>query len=124
MFPLILEAYWELVRFERHVARGDFAELYSRVRDCSIRRTRRNPDRVGQVSAAVDLASIWFWKKVSCLHRSAAGACLLRRRGIAAQLVIGAELMPFRAHAWIEVEGRVVNDKPYVSEMYAVLERC
>jgi hypothetical protein len=24
----------------------------------------------------------------------------------------------------VEVEGRVVNDKPYVSEIYAVLDRC
>jgi hypothetical protein len=51
-------------------------------------------------------------------------ACLLKQHGIAAQLVIGAQQMPFKAHAWVEVDGRVVNDKPYMSEIYAVLERC
>src|SRR6267142_2468310 len=28
-------------------------------------------------------------------------------------MVIGAQQMPFKAHAWVEVDGRVVNDKPY-----------
>ena len=40
------------------------------------------------------------------------------------RLIIGAQQMPFKAHAWVEVDGRVVNDKPYTSEIYAVLDRC
>jgi len=32
--------------------------------------------------------------------------------------------MPFQAHAWVEVEGKVVNDKPHVQDHYAVLDRC
>jgi hypothetical protein len=58
-----------------------------------------------------------------CLQRSAATACLLKRCGIPAQMVIGAQQMPFKAHAWVEVDGRVVNDKPYMTEIYAVLDR-
>ena len=45
-------------------------------------------------------------------------------RRVPAQMVIGSQQMPFRSHAWVEVEGRVVNDKPYMREMYAVLDRC
>jgi hypothetical protein len=51
-------------------------------------------------------------------------AYLLKSYGVPARMVIGARQMPFRAHAWVEVNGRVVNDKPYVREMYAVLDRC
>jgi len=58
------------------------------------------------------------------LQRSAATACLLKKYGVAAQLVIGTQPLPFKAHAWVEVEGTVVNDKPYIREMYAVLDRC
>jgi hypothetical protein len=61
---------------------------------------------------------------VLCLQRSAATACLLRRYCVEAHMVIGAQQMPFKAHAWVEVGGRVVNDKPYVAEMYSVLDRC
>jgi hypothetical protein len=37
--------------------------------------------------------------------------------------VIGIQQIPFNAHAWVEVEGQVVNDRPYMQKMYAVLER-
>jgi len=39
-------------------------------------------------------------------------------------MVIGAQKLPFKAHAWVEVNEQVVNDKPYTREMYAVLDRC
>jgi hypothetical protein len=38
--------------------------------------------------------------------------------------VIGSQQMPFKAHAWVEVDGRVVNDKQYVHELYARLDQC
>jgi hypothetical protein len=70
------------------------------------------------------MACIWYWKEVLCLQRSAATACLLRRFGVHSELVIAVQQMPFKAHAWVEVDGRIVNDKPYMREMYAVLDRC
>jgi hypothetical protein len=124
MFFLTIQAYRELIRFNFCVARNDFASLYAEVRACRVDKNHSRQEARQEIPTAVDRASIWFWKEVSCLHRSAATACLLKRYGVPAQLVIGAQLMPFRAHAWIEVEGKVVNDKPYVSEIYAVLDRC
>jgi hypothetical protein len=82
------------------------------------------PDAIEKICAAVDMACIWYWKEVLCLQRSVATACLLKHYGVSAQMMIGAQQMPFKAHAWVEVDGRVVNDKPYVQEMYAVLDRC
>lgn len=72
----------------------------------------------------VDLACIWYWKEALCLQRSAATACLLKRCGVPAQMVVGVQRMPFKAHAWVEVDGRIVNDKPYMHELYAVIDRC
>ena len=83
-----------------------------------------SPDITERICAAVDMACIWYWKEALCLQRSAATACLLKQYGVAAQMMIGAQQMPFKAHAWVEVDGRVVNDKPYIREMYAILERC
>ena len=51
-------------------------------------------------------------------------AVLLRRHGWNAEMVIGAQLLPFQSHAWVEIDGRVVNDKPYIAEIFQVLERC
>jgi hypothetical protein len=105
------------------LSRGDFAVMYERVR-CERLRNRANMNAAEGICRAVDIASVWYWKQVPCLQRSAATTCLLRRYGIAAQLVIGVESRPFRAHAWVEVSGRVINDKSYMREMYTVLDRC
>jgi prolyl oligopeptidase len=48
----------------------------------------------------------------------------LRQLGVPAELVIGAQPLPFRAHAWVEVRGVVINDKVSATENYAVLDRC
>ena len=124
MSLLFLEACWQLVRFDFYLARRDFAALHGKVRKCPVRVPAKCPHSVEQICAAIDLACIWYWKQVLCLQRSAATACLLKGRGIPAEMVIGAQPLPFKAHAWVEVDGRVVNDKPYTPQMYAVLDRC
>jgi hypothetical protein len=121
---LVLKAYLKLIHFDLYLARGSFAALYKKVRNYPIGATVSADDAVERICSAVDMASIWYWKEALCLQRSAATACLLKEYGVPAQMVIGAQRMPFKAHAWVEVDGRVVNDKPYTSEMYAVLDRC
>ena len=73
---------------------------------------------------AVDLACVFYFKPVLCLQRSAATIVLLRRRGWHAEMVIGAQLLPFQSHAWVEIQGNVVNDKPYINQIFQVLDRC
>ena len=73
---------------------------------------------------SVDYACVLYFKKVLCLQRSAATTLLLRRSGWDAEMVIGAQIMPPKSHAWVEVGGIVVNDKPYMLDIYKVLDRC
>jgi len=124
MLPLFLQAYWKLVFFDFFLIRGRFDALHRTVRACPTRRRMLRGDVVRRVCSAVDMACIWYWKEALCLQRSAATACLLREHGVSARLVIGAQQLPFKAHAWVEVEGVIVNDKPYMPEIYAVIEEC
>ena len=124
MSLLVFKAYGKLIYFDLYLARRNFSALYEKVRNYPVQRNLPSPPSVEEICAAVDMACIWYWKEALCLQRSAATACLLKEFGVPAQLVIGAQQMPFKAHAWVEVEGRVVNDKPYMHEMYAVLDRC
>jgi len=124
MFRLALQAYIELIRFDCYLARGDFEGLYQRVRNSPVHTTSGTQQSVERICAAADLACIWYWKEALCLQRSAATTRLLKRCGIPAQLVIGVQQLPFKAHAWVEVDGRVVSDKPYMPQVYAVLDRC
>ena len=121
---LVLKAYLKLILFDLYLARGNFEALYQKVREYPIGKPKEIPDAIQIICASVDLACIWYWKEALCLQRSAATACLLKECGVPAQLVIGAQQMPFKAHAWVEVDGRVVNDRPYTPEMYAVVDRC
>jgi len=124
MLFLILKAYLKLIHFDLYLARGNFAALYHKVRKYPIGKQTPGQDAVEHICSAIDMACIWYWKEALCLQRSAATACLLKEYGVPAQMVIGAQHMPFKAHAWVEVGGRVVNDKPYTPEIYAVLDRC
>lgn len=121
---LAIEAYFKLAYFDVYLALGGFSALYERVRDYPIGKQTPSTDPIQSICSAIDIACIWYWKNALCLQRSAATACLLKKHGVAAQLVIGTQQIPFKAHAWVEVDGRVVNDKPYVAETYDELDRC
>lgn len=81
-------------------------------------------DVVYRVCQAVDYACVWYPKRVLCLQRSAVTTCLLRGCGVNAQMVMGAQRVPFKAHAWTEVDGRAVNERRDVQKIYGVWERC
>lgn len=73
---------------------------------------------------AVEVASVLYFKQVHCLQRSSVTAKLLRSAGWNAHLVIGVQMTPFASHAWVELEGIVVNDKPYMRQKYRVLSQA
>ncbi|MGH9347716.1 MAG: lasso peptide biosynthesis B2 protein [Vicinamibacterales bacterium] len=109
---LIVRALYELARFDVIHAWYGFAGIE---RQLVSQPVRDRPARAGSEEAvceAVALASCLYCKPVLCLQRSACAARLLRRRGVAARLVIGYRPVPFYSHAWVDVGGRVVNDSP------------
>jgi Transglutaminase-like superfamily len=120
---LMLRALWELARYDLvRVTRG-FQRLYQGLEQQKIASsaTRHVPEAL--VCDAVCLASCFYWKPVVCLQRSVVAARLLKKYGIAAQLVIGYRPSPFFSHAWVEVDGRVVNDSPGYKQRLQVLSR-
>jgi hypothetical protein len=78
---------------------------------------------LSSVRAALDRAAVWYPRARLCLARSAVATCLLRWHGLPSRMIVGARLMPFHAHAWVEVNGEVVNDSPRVQSTYKVLDR-
>jgi hypothetical protein len=121
---LMVLAYLKFIYVEVLLARGDFAAIYEKTRAFPIGKCPRQTDTIDRVCLAVNMACIWYWKEVLCLQRSVVTVWLLRRYGVPARLVIGVQQLPFKAHAWAEVTGCVVNDKPYMQEIYTALEQC
>jgi hypothetical protein len=121
---LFFRAYRELLWLELQLRGRGFAAVHEAVKTLRPGDSDPRPDAYEEVCRAVDIACVFYFKEVQCLQRSAATARLLRRRGIYAELVIGVQQWPFRAHAWVEIAGRVVNDKPHITEGFAVIDRC
>jgi hypothetical protein len=80
-------------------------------------------EAVPAVVQAVGIAKVLYVKPVFCLQYSAAITRLLRRRGVPAELVIGCHLAPMYAHAWVEVEGKVVVEQIDAQEFFCILDR-
>lgn len=125
MTQLIIEAYLLLAQVEFLMHVGDLKLVHTHVRKSLIgdHRSQAAPS-VHDLCHAIDLACVVYLKQVQCLQRSAATTLLLRRYGYKAEMVIAARLFPFKSHAWVEEDGVIVNDKPYMLDIYRVLERC
>jgi Transglutaminase-like superfamily/Coenzyme PQQ synthesis protein D (PqqD) len=103
---------------------ASFSAFYHTVKRWPVSGGPGDPEAVAPVCEAVDKATTWYPKQAMCLQRSAVATCLLRSRGLPAQMVIGCRKIPFKSHAWAELYGLVVNDKEKVKEFYRVLDRC
>jgi hypothetical protein len=125
MKRLVFESWLLLLGFELAMRFRDFKSLHEIVRTQEVNIARAT-DHISdeQLCRAVDIACVIYFKQVLCLQRSAATTILLRRYGRKAEMVIGARVIPFQSHAWVEIGDRVVSDKPYMLEIYRVLERC
>jgi hypothetical protein len=86
-----------------------------------VRTSSHEPATIGTL---VDMAGRVVPFSSTCLTRSLALVWLLRRRGVHGELRLGVRTTAdgFGSHAWVEHEGRPVNDTPIVSESFTVLE--
>jgi Transglutaminase-like superfamily len=124
MRSLFWQAFLELIRHDLFLRRHDFSALHSKVHLLPVATRIPQSGDSARICQAVAYACIWYARPVLCLQRSAVAVTLLRKYGIPAEMIIGAQRLPLKAHAWVEVEGRVVNDKPEVQTDYLVMERC
>lgn len=113
-----------LIVFDVRGLDHNFAKMHTVVSTWPVAQ-RKIPDQaVEHVCRAVNYACSWYPKRVRCIQRSAVTTCLLRDWGIAAQMVMGAQVLPIKAHAWTEVDGRAIDERRDVQRVYAVWERC
>jgi hypothetical protein len=102
----------------------NFARMHRFVSERRVSTKEASGKAVNDVCSALNYACTWYPKRVLCLQRSAVTTCLLRGCGVRASMVMGAQILPFKAHAWTEVEGQVINERRPIGTIYTVLERC
>jgi Transglutaminase-like superfamily len=101
-----------------------FGTIYSTVKRWKVRESECDGGLVDQVCTAVNYACVFYPKPALCLQRSFVTTFLLRKYGVPAQMVLGAQKLPFKAHAWVELNGQAVNERSNVQATYAVWDRC
>jgi Transglutaminase-like superfamily len=118
------KALWLLISFDCIALVARFNGVYRWVNSSPIGKpSLYRPPVVDEICAVVNLACSYYPKTAACLQRSAVAARMLLRRGVPAHVVIGIQQFPFASHAWVEVHGVVVNDKPKVKEVYLEIDR-
>lgn len=122
---LFWKAFLGLLAFDALLLGRNFARLHRIVRRWPVAKENEPVETVDRVAEAVNRALMWYPKHVLCLQRSAVTTCVLRNQGVHAQMVLGAQKFPFKAHAWVEVNGKVVNERnSHLLSAYGVWERC
>lgn len=100
-----------------------FRRVHALVRRWPVRNVRRRREAC-EVWAAIDAAARFALKPIQCLERAVITACMLRTFGHPAEMVVGVQRVPFYAHAWVELDGRIITDPPERVAGLAVVERC
>ncbi len=127
---LFVRAFFLVMFYDLLLARDDFPGIHRRVQKYPIRDKHKPKNAVAaedvrdKICRTLNNACVFYPRRAECLQRSAVLTCLLRRYGLSAQMVIGTQKLPFRAHAWVELDGRVVNDKQDMPQLYAEIARC
>jgi len=120
---LYLRVIWELLRYDCLFAwRGMQAVKPGKRKPTGFAQDRGDVD-CGVIVEAVRSVTPFYWKPIRCLQRSVVTARVMRSAGLPAEIVIGYRLNPFLSHAWVEMDGHVVNDSPVYQRSLQVVER-
>jgi hypothetical protein len=71
---------------------------------------------------AVAMAAAVYPGRAQCLERSLVLYYYLRRRGVAVQFLMGVQMYPFMAHAWVEYQGVPINDVEEHVKLFTPIE--
>lgn len=114
-----LTAFFSLLAFDLLLKFRGFESLIKKVEHWPTTGPRTTDlETCRRVRAMVDRAQVYYPKKAMCLQHSAVVTCLLRRRGVPAEMILAAQHFPTKAHAWVEVAGTVVNENQSVRTKY------
>lgn len=93
---LTVRALFGLLAFDVFGFGRNFAKMHRFVTGYEVIPHTAAAQTVERVCEAVNYACVWYPKRVLCLQRSALTTCLLRKYGVPAKMVIGAQTVPFK----------------------------
>ncbi len=125
---LVLHAYVVLIRLDVLLRRSGFQRVRSRIdRVNEVTRTSDDDDirRARHYARRIENASHLPFARDTCLYKSLTLHAWLRRQGFLSQIVIGVSRddSGMLSHAWVELDGHVVNDDRTVVSRFSPLRQ-
>jgi hypothetical protein len=80
-------------------------------------------EKLNRLVVALNRTCLYFPKQIKCLEWSYCLVSMALQRRIKCNLVIGLQLPPFIAHAWVEINDNVIADSPTLPDELAIILR-
>ncbi len=84
-------------------------------------KARKQKVDLNSIVKNINIACLIYHGSTRCLHRAAALVRIALKHGYDARLIIGVQTQPFLAHAWAEVDSKVVGESPHRRKQLAVI---
>lgn len=128
---LMIRAYLYMLLIDCRLTFSDFESVYAwleaataRQRQCPASDALTARRVIDEVCVAIQRASRYYYRsRKHCLPSALLAYWLMRREGLAVEFCLGVKKYPFRAHAWVEYDGRVVFTTSADLPTYTVILR-
>lgn len=128
---LVIRAYLYMLVIDCRLKFSNFEAVYAWLEATTARQHRCLPSdpatagrAIDEVCSAIQRASRFYYRsRKHCLPTALLAYWLMKREGLAASFCLGVKKYPFRAHAWVEYDGRVVFTTAADLPRYTVILR-
>lgn len=118
---LTLRTLCELLRYDLLNWSFGFKAVEHSVRRMPTRKNSGAKQSMEELVRAVVCARMFYFKRVRCLQNSVATVRVLRSQGWPADLVIAFQRDPFLGHAWVELNGRALNESSVYRQKLSIM---
>lgn len=121
--PLLCRSIWTLTMAGLIIKSGGYALV--------VKALRRNSQNIcvtairsvgtDEIMAHINKVFIFDFSNNRCLTYSLTLYLMARRMGLPAKLMVGVRTRPFFSHAWVELDGVIINDDPELREKLSII---
>jgi hypothetical protein len=121
--PVALRAFKILTEVDLVLRRKGLVGLINIIKEHTKSKLHKDSDLEEQDKyiSALNIACLWYPMPVKCLKWLATLSLMLLRHQIPAQFVIGVQNNPFWAHAYVQLNGKVLGDLDILSQQLATI---
>lgn len=124
VFPFVFKTIWysfKLNRISRQVIKNKWHFILNRKPTVKKRKIENKKPIINYYLWIMRKIFYFNNEKTDCLTTSVALQHFLAKKGISGVLVLGVKSRPFFAHAWIEVDGEIINDDINLRKLLSVI---